>query len=108
MGGAIAEAATLGGASGRVGLRIEVENDLLAAELRERALLSGVVGNSEIGSGVTNLKHGGLLGCRTGCRRGRGFGVLRIRCLADRRRGESGKEARAGKDPSHEGVLSHR
>src|SRR5207244_4844204 len=55
----IAELAGLGGAAGRVVLRIEVENDRSATQVRELDRFAGVALELEVGGGLAFLDHGG-------------------------------------------------
>jgi hypothetical protein len=57
----VAEPATLGGSSRRVGLRVEPEHDVLAAEVREADGLPAVIRRGEFRSLIALLQHSGDL-----------------------------------------------
>src|SRR5947209_7504325 len=61
----VADPARLRRATGSVILGVEVEDDLLAAQVGQADRLPGVGGQAEIGSRVTFTKHGNLLS--SGC-----------------------------------------
>ena len=56
VGPVVAHAAGLGGAAGGVGLGIEVENDGLAAQARQRDGVAVLVGEGEVGGGVAGIQ----------------------------------------------------
>src|SRR3954453_21295892 len=57
VGRVVADPARLGRATRRVGLGIEVDNDLLSAQLRQAHLLAALVRQLEVRRGLTNLDH---------------------------------------------------
>ena len=57
VGAAVADPAGLGRAARGVGARVEVEDDGLAAQVRERDLVAVLVGEGEVGGRVAWLEH---------------------------------------------------
>jgi hypothetical protein len=55
----VPEPGTFDRSTGGVGLWIEPEHDLLAAQVVETNLVAVVIGRLEIGSGIANLQHAG-------------------------------------------------